>query len=179
MKRLVAIAFAISLITGCEQTPRAPSLANEAVFQDSSLGVRFVAPEGWVLYARTTPPGGIVTKPIRIVGYQRPATDGRADLELYIADYPKSKSLIEYLREHPIGPEKWLEKSSSDLKIGSIEATNHLLVSVHQSFRQRDVWEIRRKGDRVFLFICSAMTSDRGVRDQARRAVESVTFQLD
>jgi hypothetical protein len=132
------------------------------------------------MYARTNPPAGVVSKPTRIVAYIRTTIDGRGDLELYIADYPANQTLMEYLKEHPIGPDKWQEKGPpTEVNLASSTAKLHSLNTGPQGKWIRDVWEIRRKVDRVFLFICSAMTADRGVRDQARRAVESVTFQLD
>jgi hypothetical protein len=170
----------LALVTGCEPKPRAPSLENEAVFQDNKLNVRFVAPEGWVLFARSSVPPGPVTKPIRIVAYHRGSSDGGADLELYIADFPANKPLMEYLKEHPVGPEKWKETGTpTPLQLEASSGIKHQLVSVHQAHRQREIWEFRRKGDRVYLMICSAMTADRSTRDQAERAVKSITFPQD
>ena len=166
--------------TGCEPAPRAPSLENTTIYQDATIGLRFLAPQGWILYARTVTPRGTVDKPIRLVGYQRGTPDGRADLELYIADYPAEKGLMNYLAEHPIGPEKWqLKGEPTTVNFNGVQAKKYLLVSVHQSFRQRDFWEIRRSDQRVILFICTAMTADRSTREQASRAVETATFELD
>lgn len=165
---------------GCEPTPKAPSLDNVAVYQERVVGIRFLAPEGWILYARTMPPRGRVEKPIRLVGFQRGTADGRAELELYICDYSASQSLNEYLKAHPIGPERWKELTPPQpVTLGGVSGLKHTWVTEKQAARQRDLCELRREGDRVFLFVCTAMTMDRSTRDQARRAVETVTFQVD
>src|SRR5688572_19251430 len=88
--------LAVLALAGCDGKPRAPALTTEAVYTSDAIGLTFVAPEGWVLFAKATPPPGKYDRPLRMVAYQQAAGDSRTNFELYAIDLPDGQGLMSY-----------------------------------------------------------------------------------
>ena len=177
-RRTWAAAVLAGAAAGCSETPRAPDLTTEAVYQYDPAGLRFPTPDGWAVYSRAIPPEGRLTRPVRLVAYFRAEGPKRADLELYAIDPAEGQDLLAYLAEHPIGPDRWAPKPPETLSVNGVEATRHLLsASGPRADMRREVTAFRRDGGRVYAFVLTHEASDTKHREQARRAIEKVTWK--
>src|SRR4051812_807266 len=100
----LALPLLLILVVGCESNkPRAPTLATEAVDTNDTIGLTFVVPDGWVLFAKANlPPDEPITHPMRLVAYQKTEGPIRSEFELYALE-PGGGSLLGYLDKNPIG----------------------------------------------------------------------------
>ncbi len=173
----LALTLALVLLAGCGQKPRAPDLVTEAVYRNDTIGLTFVVPEGWQLYARANPPAGQKTDhPLLLVAYRSPGSDARSDLELYAADLPDGADLMGYLVRNPIGSEKWTAQGPPQAEtIHGAEAARYTLTGSRPQTR-REIVTFRRP-DRTYLFVITYPASEAAPRDQARHAVESATWK--
>jgi hypothetical protein len=176
--RIPLLAVAVACLAGCDEQPRAPALVNEAVYTNDAIGLSFVAPEGWVLFAKAELPPGQHDRPMRLVAYQQTAGDTRTNFELYAIDVPKDQGLMAYLAKQPIGPEKWKARGEpAAVTINGARAVRYSEAGIaNRSDMRRDLVEFRRP-DRVYLFVTTYKASDAKAREQATRAVESATWK--
>lgn len=170
--------MALAAVAGCSETPRAPDLTTEAVYQYDPAGLRFPAPDGWAVYARMLPPEGRLDRPMRLVAYFRAEGKVRADLELYAIDLPDGQALPAYLAGHPIGPDRWTPKPPETIDINGTAATRHLLTGTGpRADMRREVVAFHRGDGRVYAFVLTHEASDTKHREQARRAIEKVAWK--
>src|SRR4051812_863538 len=95
-------------VAGCaDPRPKAPPLANDAVYQNDKIGLRFLVPEGWLVASRADLPPGPLTKPLVLAGYQNPRGERPADLEVLAADLPADADPGTFAAGHRVGPDKW------------------------------------------------------------------------
>lgn len=167
-----------ALLAGCRDAPRAPALANETVYQNDAVGVRFLTPEGWQLYAKTTLPPGPLDRPIRLTAYSRAAEKFSAEFELYAVDARPGDDLLGYLGTHKLGPETWvpLRKPAAET-VGGVAATRYALAGVKGDAKMRREIVAFPRGDRQYLIVFTHHDDDTPAREQARKAVESVTWR--
>ena len=168
---LVAVAAA-----GCTERPKAPPLTNEAVYQNDKIGLRFLAPEGWAITARSDLPSSI-PRPLTVVSYAATHGGKTADLEVTAADLPDGTDLGAFLAGNQVGAQRWAMKSGpDDVTVNGAAARRFLLtVGKGRAEVQREATAFRR-GGRVYFFLASFPASDPDRRDQARKSVESITW---
>jgi hypothetical protein len=174
----VAIALPVALIAiGRQSGPRAPLLGNEPVYQNSKLGLKFLAPEGWPVSARADLPPGPLPRPIVLIMYVQNQGEKPAEFELMAADVPDGGDLGQFLAEHRIGSEKWAKKGGeSPVTVNGTTGTRFVMTrgTGRNEFR-REVTAFRR-GERVYFFVVSFGAADVDHRDQVRKSVESVEW---
>lgn len=174
---LILAALAASL-PGCQDAPRAPALANETVYQNDAVGVAFVTPEGWTLYAKTTLPPGPLDRPIRLTAYGRAADKFHAEFELYAVDVPPGADLLDYLNTHKIGPGVWTPVGKPlALTVRGVPATRYAFAGVKADAKTRRQVVAFPRGDRQLLIVFTHHDDDSQARDQAQKAIDSVTWK--
>ena len=168
----------VALSAGCQDGPRAPALANETVYQNDAVGIAYVTTEGWTLFAKTTLPPGPLNRPIRLTAYGRSAEKFHAEFELYAIDVPPGTDLPDYLTAHKIGPDVWTAIGKpSALTVRGVPATRFAFAGVKaDAKKRRDIVSFPR-GDRQFLIAFTHHEDDVQARDQAQKAIDSVTWK--
>jgi hypothetical protein len=171
--------LALALLAGCQKKPRAPALVTEAVYENLGAGVKFLAPDGWVLYAKAEPPPGKkLDHPLRLVAYQQSGGGIRADLELYAVDLPEGQDVAQYLTAHPIGPDKWTMKGKPEPEtINGMAATHYIFTAPRRKGAMTRELDVFQRPDRAYLFLLTYPSADTQFREQARRAIESTTWK--
>jgi hypothetical protein len=170
------VALVAVLAAGCTERPKAPPLTNEAVYQNDKIGLRFLAPEGWSITARTDLPGTL-PRPVTVVSYAVTHAGKSADLEVTAADLPDGTDLGAFLAGYQVGAQKWaLKKGPDDVTVNTATAKRFLMsAGKGKDEVQREATAFRR-GGRVYFFLVSFPASEPDRRDQGRKSVESVTF---
>lgn len=167
----------IVMVVGCSDRPRAPALTRDAIFQDDGSGLRFAAPDGWIMTLRGVPPAGKLEKHTRLVRYQPQVPDRHADFELAVIDLSQETDITEYLNKHQAGGQKWVPTGPPEqLSIGDSPATRHEFSSGKRAGFKREITVVRR-GERVYLFQTTYSPNDASSRDQARVAIQSVVWK--
>jgi hypothetical protein len=170
----------LAALTGCDDTPRAPALTTEAVYSNSDIGLTFLVPEGWVLFAKVNlPEDRKLDYPQRLVAYQVGGGDRMGSFDLYAIDLPAGQKLLDYLAEpkKAIGAERWATKGEpTEETINGATATRYVQTSLRKADRRRELVEFRRP-DRTYLFTMTYKASDTQTREQAQRAVQSATWK--
>ncbi len=175
----LVLAAAVPLaLAGCEERPRAPALTNEAIYHNRTIGLRFLTPEGWALYAKSALPPGPADHPMLLAAYQRSEGQARGDLELYAVDLPAGQDLLAYLAAHPIGPDKWSSRGNPQSEtINGAAATRYTQSAPRPKGEMRREIVAFRRPDRTYLFVLTHPSSDTQLREQARRSIESATWE--
>ncbi len=173
----LALTAALTLFVGCDNDkPRAPVLATEAVYTNDAIGLTFMPPDGWLMYAKSSlPRDKPLDRPMRLVAYQKTEGTKRSEFELYAIE-PGGDSLMAYLAKSPIGAEKWTAKGSPEsLTINGRRAARYNLTSTRAEMR-REITSFER-GNRIYIFITTYQGADTKNREQTRRAVETSTWE--
>src|SRR5437016_3751132 len=182
MRQSQAVALVIGIcaasLLGCNSRPHAPELSDEPVYVNDSLGVRFLAPEGWTQHAKADVPAGKLDKERLLVRYERPTSGNSALLELTAADLPVSVDLSAYLTGPAYGADKWrLARPAEPVDVEGVAALRHgLSARVRGEETTREVVVFRR-GERVFFFTGLFASKDSSARSQIRAAVQSVLWK--
>lgn len=164
-------------LLGCDESkPRAPVLATEAVYTNDAIGLTFLAPDGWILYAKSSlPRDEPLNRPMRLVSYQKTEGEKRSEFELYAIE-PGEDSLLAYLAKSPIGTDKWATKGSPEVvTINGVRAARYNLTSPRAEMR-REITSFER-GNRIYIFVMTYQGSDTKFREQTRRAIETATWK--
>jgi hypothetical protein len=162
---------------GCTERPKAPSLTNDAVYQNDTIGLRFLVPEGWPIASRTELPPGGLPKPLILASYILSQADHPARLEVLAAEVPEGTDLYRFLADNPVGPQKWRALGPPQtMTINGAPATRHSMASGSSRAEVRREATAFHRGDRVFIFLVTFGASDSAARDTARRSIESVTW---
>ena len=67
LSRLVcAVIIFVFVLAGCQEQPKAPPLVNDTVYQNNTIGLRFLAPEGWSVVSRAELPSSL-PKPVILI----------------------------------------------------------------------------------------------------------------
>lgn len=171
-------AVAAATLAGCSETPRAPDLTTEAVYQNDRAGLRFLTPDGWNVIAKSVDPETPRDIPLRLIAYQHTEGRKRAELDLFTFAAPEDGDLLKYLERKPIGPEVWVHKPPVEpLTADGVEAKRYTLAGKGASAdKRRELVEFRR-GDRVYLFVISYNADDTKHRDQARGVIEKAVWK--
>ena len=157
--------------SGCRERPKAPPLVNEAVYQNSRIGLHFLAPEGWSVSSRVELPRSL-PKPIILVAYQQGKGESPAELEVLAADLADGADLERFLLEQRIGAAVWAVKIGPEpVTINGSEATRIVLRRNGKAKGEvlREATAFRR-GGRIFFFIVTFSANDIPARDAVRRA---------
>lgn len=179
-RRLTALVAAccVAPVAGCQDRPRAPVLANETVYQNDAIGVTFVTPESWTLYAKTTLPPGPLNRPIRLTAYAHVADKFHAEFELYAVDTPPGSDLLDYLATHKLSPEAWTPvRKPTPETVRGVPATRYSLAGAKADAKMRREIVAFPRGDRQFLVVVTHHADDTPARDQAQKSLESVTWR--
>jgi len=167
----------IVLACGCSERPNAPPLANEPVYQNEKIGLRFLAPAGWTLTSRAELPSGALPKPIVLVAYQLTKSDNPAELEVLAADLPDRSDLGAFLLEHRIGAATWtLKPPTEEVTINGAKGTRLVLIRKSGKGETRREATAFQRGGRMFVFLITYSANDSADRDAARQSVESVSW---
>jgi hypothetical protein len=171
----------LAALTGCDDKPRAPALTTEAVYSNSDIGLTFLVPEGWVLYAKVNlPTDRKLDYPQRLVAYQAGGGDRKGSFDLYAIDLPEGQKLLDYLAEpkKAIGAERWTTAKGQPTEetINGATAARYIQTAVGKADRRRELVEFRRP-DRTYVFTMTYKASDTQTREQAQQAVKSATWK--
>jgi len=174
---LLCGSLALTGVTGCKETPRAPALVNETVYRNESIGVTFLTPEGWNLYGKTTLPPGPLNRPIRLVSYSRVADKNHAEFELCAVEVRPDGDLIGYLNTNKIGAGTWnLKGTPAPETIKGAKATRYVMTDAKASSKMiREIVAFPR-GERQFLFVFTHHESDTLSSDQVQKSIDSITW---
>ncbi len=175
--RATTVAVLAVGLAGCGSNPRAPALEDEAVYNNSREGFRFLVPEGWTQQAKAEVPSGKLDKGCSLVQYQR-STDPPAVLEASLADLAESTDLAEYLAEPSFGASQWRQISpAEDIQVNHIAAMRFVFTAkLARGETTKEVVVIRRSG-RVYFFNGIFPAKDAEAREQIRRAVASLIWK--
>src|SRR5262245_10143937 len=170
-------ALAVTL-AGCDSAPRAPVLRDDPVYQNNIHGLRFLAPEGWTIRARSEVGPEKVDKERLLVDYQGKGGTRAASFQASFADLPPTTDLAQYLAGPAFGAEKWVVTAApEEIEVGGRSGLRHLLTArVGKEPANREVVCVRR-GERIYLFNGLFAPDDAEARDEIRRAVASVIWK--
>jgi hypothetical protein len=177
---LIACALAASLwlAAGCGRAPQAPALENGPVFKNGREGFRFLVPEGWIQYARGEAPPGRLNRECMLVEYELHTGDRPAKLSVTCVDIPnESADLGQYVLEHP--PDQgWRYQASP--RMVTINGVSARLVRVGGYLGGRELWtrevNLFRRGQRVYLFSGTFLSTDTRAQREIYRAIESILW---
>lgn len=163
---------------GCGSSrPQAPVLRDEPVFKSDSVGLEFLAPEGWIVKTRADVPSGPLAKEWRLVRYDRVTGTGGAAFEVTVAELPETTDLGTHIAKASFGVKEWKPTGKVEKRdIGGIPSTRYTVTG--QAGAQaltKEVFVVRR-GERVFFFTALYGAGDAKTRDQIRRAVDSTRW---
>jgi hypothetical protein len=164
------------LIASCGDTPRAPDLRNDPIYQNSEEGLRFRVPDGWSQFASARVPPGTATVERMLVEYMVPQSDRPATLRVTIIDLPATENIDDYLAGRP--GEKWEIKSTAEpIVADGVPGTRTLLAAKGKTgSRLQEVYAFRR-GPRVYLFNAILFESETKAQQQVRRMIESLGWK--
>jgi hypothetical protein len=168
----------IALALGCGDQPRAPSLQNEPVYQNSREGFRLLVPEGWTMHARGELPSGKLDRERMLVSYELLQSDMPAAFQITAADLTIDTNLEKYLSGRAFGISDWqLKFPPEDLEIDGQPARRYTFGRPRLIGPEiREVVAFRR-GERVYFFTAMFPGSDAKAREQIRRAIESLVWK--
>jgi hypothetical protein len=93
------------------------------------------------------------------------------------ADLPADADLGKYLAEHQVGATRWvMGRAPEPVTINGEAATRYTMSRAAGGREARREATAFRRGGRVFYFLVSFTPADAEHRDQARKAVASVTW---
>jgi hypothetical protein len=169
---------AAALAAGCPpRAPKAPPLTPEAVFENAAIGLRFLAPAGWVLQSRATLPDGPLPKPVVVVSYQQSASGKPSDFTLLAADVPEDTDPLRYLDEHAVGATRWALRSPPEVvTVNGTPATRFAQGVTRGKDELRREATAFRRGGRLYFFLVTFAPGDEASRDAVRTALGSVTW---
>jgi hypothetical protein len=175
--RWLPLALLPVLFLGCEPRPSAPALTNETVYRQDDIGIRFVAPDGWLLRAKSAIPPGKLTTPIRVVEYARTTETHRADFDLYAVDL-EGQEVLEYLVKEKIGSENWQAQGSpKETTLGGLPAKVFQLTgSGQRANMRREITSVSR-ADHTYLFLITYSEKDSKALQEAHKALETVSWK--
>ena len=174
--RLMLVA-PVALIVACSDRPKAPPLTQESVYQNDSIGLRFLVPAGWTTQSRAVLPTGQLHKPIVVVSYQGGA-ERPAEFRVLVADLSAGADLQQFLTEHRVGGEKWTGQSPIEqLTVNEMQASRFVLTRTQGKEEMRREVTAFRRGERVYFFLVDFAASDAASRDVVRTAINSVTWK--
>ncbi|MGL6075232.1 MAG: hypothetical protein ACRC8S_13825 [Fimbriiglobus sp.] len=172
------LVFALPLVLlGCENKPSAPALTNETIYRQDDIGIRFAAPDGWLLRAKSALPPGKLTTPIRVVEYARTTETTRADFDLYAVDLD-GQGVLEYLTKEKIGSENWQAQGTpKETTLGGLPAKVYQLVgSGQRANMRREITSVTRE-DHTYLFLITHSEKDSKALQEAHKALETVAWK--
>lgn len=174
--RHLGSALLVAIVSGCTSQPEAPPLTTESVYQNESIGLKFLVPAGWSIESRAVLPAGHLEKPILLVSYAG-GSEQPAMFRVLAADLAPESDLRQYVASHAVGPEQWTAQSQLNaVTINGVSANRFALTRVQgKSELRREVTAFRRR-DRVYFFLVDFTPSDTASRDVVRSAVGSVTW---
>jgi hypothetical protein len=168
----------VALALGCDERPRAPSLQNEPVYQNSREGFRFLVPQGWTLHARGELPSGKLDRERMLVSYELLQTDKPATFQVTAADLAAETDLIKYLSGMAFGITDWQVKLPvEDLDNDSQHGRRYTFARASRGSPEIREVVVFRRGERAYFFSAMFPKSDAKAREQIRRAIESLVWQ--
>ncbi|MGL4552045.1 MAG: hypothetical protein ACRC33_12770 [Gemmataceae bacterium] len=164
---------------GCGETPRAPALRDDPVYQNEREGFRFLAPEGWRQRVRGEVQAGKVERERPLVEY-RPtaASDGTAMLRVSLIDLAPSADVAAVVSAPSHSVEKWEPAGPpEEAAVGGAAGTRYAYTGRAGKGRlAKEVIAVRR-GGRVYFFTALFDPKDADAREQLRRVVGSVIWK--
>jgi hypothetical protein len=169
--------FLFLVSSGCSNRAKAPPLTNEAFYQNEKVQLRFLAPPGWVVRARTDLPPGALLKPVLLISYAQSTGEKAAEFAVFVADVPDGVDLGQYQLETRIGPQQWkLKPGTTTISVGGQQAARYEMTSgTGKEEFHRETTAIRR-GGRVVFFIVTVGAHDSELLDQANHSIAGATW---
>jgi len=177
-RRLGGFALCLTLLGGCTTRPHAPALSDEAVYQNTQEGFRFLAPEGWTQYAKREYPPGRVDKEHLLVAYRGGGSTKPAALEVSRIDLPTNTDLAKYFAGPSHGSNLWLPEASGEkLEVDGIPGSRFAYTTIlNKEPTMKEITAFWRQ-DRLYFFTAVFLTSDAKAREELRRSVSSVLWK--
>ena len=179
MRARLLCAILLAMLPACDSSPRAPALSDDALFVSASSGLKFVAPEKWMMTSRAELPTSALAKPQLLVRYVNTHPEKSGDLEVFVANAGTVADVNQFLRDHPVGGEKWTAEPGKAITVNGVEALRHDLKPATKpkgkADIRREVTVFSRK-DRTYVFIITYNAADTAVRDSVRQCIASVEW---
>jgi hypothetical protein len=177
LTRLAGLALGLAFLGGCGETPRAPPLRDDPVYQNDREGFRFLVPEGWQQRISGDVPGK-ADRERPLVEY-RPikAGEGPGSLRVSRIDLPPSADLGGQVAAPSHSVEKWVPVTAAEeTAVGGQKGVRYSLTGrLGKGKLAKEVVAVRR-GERVYLFTVIFEPKDNDAREALRRIIGSVTW---
>jgi hypothetical protein len=158
-------------------TPRAPVLKDEPVYQNGREGFRFLVPEGWTVVSRGEAPSGKAGQEWTLVEHQLYGVESQTILRVTCVDLPQDADVQDYLTKHWPGATLTPVSPPEPIRVDGVEGTDTLFsLGPKNGPIVHEVYAFRR-GGRVYLFTGIFAEEDSRARQQVRRAVESIQWR--
>jgi hypothetical protein len=178
VRPIAIIAVSIVLLGGCGTRPHAPALGEEPVYQNKAEGFRFLAPEGWVPYAKKEYPPGRAEKEHLLVAYKRMNAEKPAALEVSLVDLPLSTDLEKYFAGSSLGARFWLLQGDvEELEVDGLRGLRLTYTATLDKEPTTKEVSAFWRGERLYFFTGIFSTSDAKAREEVRRCVSSVLWK--
>jgi hypothetical protein len=168
--------LAVSLV-GCSDTPRAPTIVQEAIYQNDRIGLQFATPEGWLIQTKTDLPAGVLPKPVLLVSYLCSKGEG-LQLQVEAANSVPDAEVESFLTNTPAGESGWkIKEPQKAIAVRGVPAIRLLLKrtsSKHGELLKEVI--VFQRAERTYFFSILYSTSDRAVRDQANQSIQSIVW---
>ncbi|MFL5340756.1 MAG: hypothetical protein ACJ8F7_11445 [Gemmataceae bacterium] len=174
MRRTGLVVAALAVLAGCSDRPRAPSLGDEPEFNNSHEGLRFLAPVGWVLSAKSNLPPDSSPKERSLVMYHSPPTAPPARFEVSRADLPEAADLKAFAAAPSYGSEGVWQPAGEPaaVTVGGRPAARFRFTNQQ---RVKETTAVRL-GERVYFFNTVTTIADEEVRRQLRQTIADVKW---
>jgi hypothetical protein len=171
---LLALAF-----TGCTSRPRAPTLVNDAVYQNDEAGFRLEIPKNWAVQSKTIlMRGEAVPQERKLIGYKLPDIDRPASFEISCMDMPEGADLVSHFTAGRTGPEAWRPSGPIEsIALGSVPAHRLILTFGTGAGALRKEVVAVRSGGRVYFFTLVCAPDDVGSRETIRQELSRITWK--
>jgi hypothetical protein len=168
----------VALLAGCGETPQAPPLRDDPVYQNDSEGFRFLAPEGWRQQYRRDVLPGKEERERMLVEYRATASPTAVgSLRVSRADLPPSADLAALVSAPSHSVERWAPAGEpEETKVGGQKAVRYSFTGRAGKGRLAKEVAAVRRGERVYLFTVIFDPKDNDARDVLRRVVSSVIW---
>jgi hypothetical protein len=175
---LSGLALVVALLAGCGETPQAPPLRDDPVYQNDSEGFRFLAPEGWRQQYRRDVLPGKEDRERMLVEYRATTSPTAAgSLRVSRVDLPPSADLAAVVSAPSHSVEKWVPAGEPDeMNVGGQKAVRYSFTGRLGKVKLAKEAVTVRRGERVYLFTLLFDPKDNEARDLLRRVIGSVIW---
>jgi hypothetical protein len=176
---ITSLALILAPVGGCGDTPQAPVLRDDPVYQNDREGIRFLIPEGWQQRIRGEVGPGKAVREWPLVEY-RPtkAGEGPGSFRVSRTDLPPSADLAALVSAPSHSVEKWVPTGEpEEMTVGGQKAVRYSFTGRVGKVRLAKEAVAVRRGDRVYLFTVLCDPKDNEARELLRRVLGSVVWK--